>query len=194
MTHAEQDTELIRDTDLIAVVLEDHRRFEARFAELEESADEAVGRKDLVDHVIAELVRHEVAVEQFMYPVARAKLPDGDAVVDRELAAHAEAEQVMKRLEGLGPADPEFEGLVAEMVEDVRRHMVEEEANLLPRLRECCDAEELQHWGYKVLAAKEFAPTRPHPHSPDKPPANLILGPGVGFVDKIRDALGDRDV
>ncbi|MCD0444554.1 hemerythrin domain-containing protein [Glycomyces sp. A-F 0318] len=194
MPHSEEDTELTQDTELTAVVLADHRRFEALFAELEDTADEPVGRKDLVDHAIAELIRHEAAVEQFMYPVARDRLPDGDAVVDREIAGHAEAERIMKRLEGLGPADHEFEGLVAEMVADVRRRMADEEEHLLPRLREACDEEELQHFGYKVLAAKEFAPTRPHPHAPDRPPANLVLGPGVGFIDRIRDALSGRDV
>jgi hemerythrin superfamily protein len=194
MHHPEQDTELHQDTDLIEVILRDHRRFKDVFAELERRAGEADGRKDLVDHVIAELVRHEVAEEQFMYPAARAKLEGGDELVDHEIEEHAEAEEVMKRLEGLGPEDPDFEELVARMIEDVRHHMGEEEEHLLPRLREACDEEELQHLGYKVLAAKEFAPTRPHPHAPDTPPANLILGPGVGFIDKIRDALSDRDV
>jgi hemerythrin superfamily protein len=188
MEHPEQDTDLIR------VILQDHDRFKAVFAELERGAGEVDGRKDLVDHVIAELVRHEVAEEQFMYPAARSKLPDGDELADHEISEHAEAEIVLKRLEGLGPEDPDFERLVAEMIEDVRHHMREEEEKLLPRLREACDAEELQHLGYKVLAAKEFAPTRPHPHAPDKPPANLILGPGVGFIDKIRDSLAHRDV
>lgn len=194
MQHPEEDTELRQDTDLIAVILEDHRRFKAVFAELERPAAEGDGRKDLVDHVIAELVRHEVAEEQFMYPAARSRLADGDELADHELEEHAGAEEVMKELEGLGPEDPRFEGLVARMVEDVRHHMDEEEQHLLPRLREACDEEELQHLGYQVLAAKEFAPTRPHPHAPDTPPANLLLGPGVGFIDKIRDALSGRDV
>nr|BFF24347.1 hypothetical protein GCM10025732_23120 [Glycomyces mayteni] len=45
-----------------------------------------------------------------------------------------------------------------------------------------------------MLAAKEFAPTRPHPHAPDSTPANLVVGPGVGLVDHIRDVLEHRDV
>jgi len=36
------------------------------------------------------------------------------------------------------------------------------------------------------------APTRPHPASPSTPPANLVLAPGVAFIDKIRDALSGR--
>ena len=182
------------DTDLIEVILNDHRRFEAAFVELESRAGDAQSRKDLVDHVIAELVRHEVAEEQFMYPVARERLRKGDEIADHEIEEHAEAEAVLKQLEGLGPDSPQFEGLVEKMIEDVRHHMKEEETDLLPRLREACDEEELQDLGHKVLAAKEFAPTRPHPHAPDKPPANLILGPGIGFIDKIRDTLRHREV
>jgi hemerythrin superfamily protein len=182
------------DTDLVDVIIKDHRQFEAVFTELEGPDWRADGRKDLVDHVIAELVRHEVAEEQFVYPVARERLRKGDEIADHEIEEHAEAEAVLKRLEGLEPEHPQFEALVNKMIEDVRHHMDEEERDLLPRLREVCDEEELQDLGYKVLAAKEYAPTRPHPHAPDKPPANLILGPGIGFIDKIRDTLAHRHV
>lgn len=182
------------DTDLIDVIVKDHREFEAAFVELESHTGHAFGRKELVDHVIAEIVRHEVAEEQFMYPAARSRLPGGDRIVDHEIEEHAEAEEVMKDLEGLGPEHPHFEQLVKQMIEDVRHHMDEEERTLLPRLREACDEEELQDLGHKVLAAKEFAPTRPHPNAPDEPPGNLILGPGIGFIDKIRDTLRHREV
>ena len=183
-----------QDTDLINVIIKDHREVEAAFDELEEHTGHAEGRKDLVDHVIAELVRHSVAEEQFMYPAARSRLPDGDEIVDHEIREHAEAEEVMKQLEGLGPESPHFEQLVKQLMEDIRHHINDEERDLLPRLQEACDREELQDLGHKVMAAKEFAPTRPHPHAPDKPPANLILGPGVGFIDKIRDKLTHREV
>ncbi|MEV3935740.1 hemerythrin domain-containing protein [Glycomyces sp. NPDC049804] len=182
------------DTDLIDVIIKDHRHFEAVFTELETHTGIGYGRKDLVDHVIAELVRHEVAEEQFVYPVARDRLKKGDEIADHEIEEHAAAEEVLKQLEGLEPDHPRFESLVKKMIDDVRHHMDEEERDLLPRLREVCDEEELQDLGHKVLAAKEFAPTRPHPHAPDKPPANLILGPGIGFIDKIRDTLRHRDV
>ncbi|GAA2132602.1 hemerythrin domain-containing protein [Glycomyces algeriensis] len=182
------------DTDLIDVIIQDHRRFQAVFAELEDTTGDTAFRKDLADHVIAEIVRHGVAEEQFVYPAARSRLPDGDEIVEHEIEEHAEAEQDMKELEGLGPEDPRFEELLAKMIKDVRHHLDEEEQHLLPRLREACDREELQDLGFKVLAAKEFAPTRPHPHAPDTPPGNLVLGPGIGFIDKIRDALSHRDV
>ncbi|MQA02628.1 MAG: hypothetical protein GEV07_07875 [Streptosporangiales bacterium] len=33
------------------------------------------------------------------------------------------------------------------------------------------------------------APTRPHPSAPDSPPANKLLAPPTGLVDRVRDAL-----
>lgn len=183
-----------QNTDLIEVILKDHREVEAAFVELEERTGDPQARKDLVDHVIAELVRHSVAEEQFMYPAARSRLSDGDDIVDHELQEHAEAEEVMKRLEGLEPDDPQFEPLLKQLMDDIRHHISEEEGDLLPRLKAACDRKELQELGHKVAVAKEFAPTRPHPHAPDTPPGNLILGPGVGFIDKIRDTLSRREV
>ncbi|MEV6900353.1 hemerythrin domain-containing protein [Amycolatopsis sp. NPDC051372] len=180
-----------QDTDLITVITDDHRAVEGVFAELESGTDWA-HRKDLTDHVIAELVRHSVAEEQFMYPAARTYLENGDELADKEIEEHAEAEQVMKQLEGLQPDDPQFDELLARLMRDIRHHIEGEEQDFLPQLRAACSVEELGRLGRKVLDAKKTAPTRPHPSAPDKPPANRLLAPGAAFIDKIRDALSGR--
>ncbi|PNG20684.1 hemerythrin, partial [Streptomyces cahuitamycinicus] len=33
---------------------------------------------------------------------------------------------------------------------------------------------------------------RPHPSAPDTPPANKLLAPGTGMVDRLRDMLSGR--
>ncbi|MBV2362943.1 hemerythrin domain-containing protein [Streptomonospora nanhaiensis] len=181
-----------RGTDLIDVIISDHRAVEAVFTELEQGAPDPEHRRRLADHVITELVRHSVAEEQHMYPAARRVLDDGDEIVDHELEEHAEAEQVMKDLEGCAATDPRFEELLSTLMSDIRHHISDEEEDLLPRLRAACSPEELAELGAKVLKAKESAPTRPHPHAPDKPPANRILDPGAGMIDRMRDALAGR--
>jgi hypothetical protein len=70
--------------------------------------------------------------------------------------------------------------------------MREEERDLLPRLQEACDHKELVELGEKFEQARRMAPTRPHPAVPDKPPANKLLAPGAGLIDRLRDALSDR--
>jgi hemerythrin superfamily protein len=179
--------------DLVDAIVADHRAAQAVFAEIEGSSDPGL-RRDLVEHVIAELVRHSVAEEQYLYPTARKVLPDGDEIADHEIEEHAEAEKLMKEIEKTDATEPEFEGLVRQLIDDVSHHLHEEEDDLLPRLRAACDAAELRELGRKFEQSKKMAPTRPHPSAPSKPPANKILGPGLGLIDRVRDALTGRDV
>jgi hemerythrin superfamily protein len=178
--------------DLVSVIVTDHREVEAVFAELEGGQGTPEHRRQLVDHVIAELVRHSVAEEEYMYPAAREALPDGDEMANHELEEHAEAEKLMKELDGLDATDPKFDQLLGKLMQDIRHHVEEEENDLLPRLQEACSAEQLLDLGEKVQQAKKMAPTHPHPSAPDKPPANKILGPGAALVDRMRDALTGR--
>ncbi|PRX43687.1 hemerythrin HHE cation binding domain-containing protein [Prauserella shujinwangii] len=178
--------------DLISVIVNDHREVEQVFTELERGGGDSRHRRALVDHVIAELVRHSVAEEQYMYPAARKNLANGDQVADHEIAEHAEAEQLMKQLEDLDPDDPKFEQLLGELMGAIRHHVEDEENDLLPKLRNALSEEELRELGQQVVKAKERAPTRPHPGAPDKPPANRILDPGAGLIDRMRDRLAGR--
>lgn len=178
--------------DLVSVITQDHRSVESVFGELEQRTGTPGHRRDLADHVIAELVRHSVAEEMYMYPAAREALADGDKIADHEIEEHAEAEKVMKSLDGVDPNDDKFDQLLGTLITDIRHHVEDEETNLLPKLQQACSEEQLRDLGEKVLKAKETAPTRPHPAAPDKPPANKILGPGAALVDRMRDALTGR--
>lgn len=181
------------DTDLIRVITADHREVEQVFDELESGHGSPEHRRALADRVITQLLRHAVAEEQYMYPAARRALPDGDELAEHELREHAEAEQVMRELEGLAPTDPLFDQLLGELMHDVRHHIRAEEEDLLPRLAAHCSAEDLRELGRKVIAAKAVAPARPHPAAPDELPADLLLDPGTGLVDRARDALSGRN-
>jgi hemerythrin-like domain-containing protein len=180
--------------DLIDAIITDHREVQNLFKEIEEADDSSVRRR-IVEHVVTELVRHSVAEEQYLYPTARRVLPAGDELADHELEEHAKAEEIMKQLERLEwqAEDVDFGVAVRKLIEEVRHHIEEEEADLLPKLRDTCDAAELAELGEKFENAKKVAPTRPHPSAPDKPPANKILDPGVGLIDRMRDALSGRN-
>jgi hemerythrin-like domain-containing protein len=178
--------------DVVDILLEDHREFERYFAELETGLGDPERRRAVADVVIAELVRHAVAEEAFLYPAAREKLPNGNELADHEIEEHSEAEEIMKRLEGVDATDPQFSTLVHELATSIRHHLEEEETKLFPALRAACDHEVLVKLGKQVEAAKKVAPTRPHPSAPDTPPMNMVLAPGVGLVDRVRDALSGR--
>lgn len=179
-------------TDLVEAVLADHRTI-ARLLDDVAASGDARNRRELAEHAVAELARHWEAEEQVLYPAVRRALPDGDAVADHELAAHAGGEQVMKQLQQADAATSRFDELVTSLVADVREHLLAEESGVLPRLRAACQPDELAELGRKFELTKKVAPTRPHPAAPDEPPVNKVTSPGVALVDRVRDAITRRN-
>ncbi|MEO3761664.1 hemerythrin domain-containing protein [Mycobacterium sp. B14F4] len=177
--------------NIVDDIITDHREFESVFTQIESGGDPRT-QPDLVEHVIAGIVRHAVAEEQYLYPAARKVLSNGDEVTDHELEEHAEAEEIMKAIEKAGKDDSRYDDLVRKLIGEIRHHIEDEENDLLAELRDACTPEELQELSEKFQRAKAMAPTRPHPLAPDRPPANKILAPGAGLVDRLRDALSGR--
>jgi hemerythrin superfamily protein len=177
--------------DVIDVLKADHREFEQLVAQITATADPAE-RRDTADQLIAELVRHAVAEEMFVYPAMREHLPNGDEVVEHDKQEHHELEVLMKRLEGLDAGDPQFMETVAELRDVLRDHVQDEEGEQFPLLRANIPADRLISLKEKVEAAKNAAPTRPHPGAPNSALFHKLVGPGVGLVDRLRDRLSDR--
>jgi hemerythrin superfamily protein len=177
---------------LMDVIITDHREVEQMFHELETGVPEPEERRKIVDQILYELVRHSVAEEQLLYPMARKVLPDGHEIADRELVEHQEAERTMKKLEGIDGTDPEFEPTLRTLMAEIRHHVQDEERNLLPRLGLATGVDASNKLGDQIAMAKKMAPARPHPAAPDTPPANMILGPMTGLVDKLRDLVTGR--
>jgi hemerythrin superfamily protein len=179
------------DDDVIAELVTDHREVEEMFARLETELlpDE---RQDLLEQVTAELVRHAVAEEAWLYPAVRDRVPGGDAIADKEREDHQQVEELLKQLEGEDPHDPTNRATLHSLMATVREHVEDEEANLFPALRDVYTQQELQDLGDKVRTAKRAAPTRPHPMAPRDATSRRVLGPFVGLVDRTRDTLTGR--
>ncbi|HCA85214.1 MAG TPA: hemerythrin [Streptomyces sp.] len=170
----------------------DHREVEEIFGQIQALPAGDQQRKELADRATTELVRHSIAEEMHLYPAVRQYVRGGDGIADKEIEDHSAAERTMKQLEGCEAGDPEFDRLMGELMREIRGHVQDEEDNLFPMLRAAADAQELDKLGEKVRQAKKMAPTRPHPAAPSTPPANKLLAPGAGLVDRARDALSGR--
>ncbi|SDC03551.1 Hemerythrin HHE cation binding domain-containing protein [Geodermatophilus telluris] len=153
---------------------------------------EPAQRRDLADTVIAELMRHSVAEEMYVYPAMREHLPDGDAAVQHDVEEHQELVERMKELEGVDAADPRFLEVLGRLEAVLRDHVSDEETEQFPALRARLTREQLVELGGKVETAKKAAPTRPHPAAPHSELFHKLVGPGVGMVDRLRDKLTGR--
>ncbi|MBC9729850.1 hemerythrin domain-containing protein [Streptomyces sp. TRM68367] len=178
--------------NVIDELVTDHREVEEIFGRIEALPPSDKNRKVYADQATMELVRHSVAEEAYLYPAVREHVANGDALADKEIDDHSRAERLMKDLDGCQADDPDFDRLLGMLMNEIRSHVADEEENLFPRLRQACPTDALDQLGDKVRQAKKMAPTRPHPSAPSKPPANKLLAPGAGLVDRLRDAFTGR--
>ncbi|NGN69938.1 hemerythrin domain-containing protein, partial [Streptomyces sp. A7024] len=149
---------MARKQDVLDALMEDHREVERLFAAFDGSTDGAQ-RRELVDHMIIELVRHSEAEEQHLYPAIRRVLPDGEKIADSELDDHAAAERTMDALDGAEPGSEAFARDVAQLMTQIKEHVAEEESEVFPQLRQALTKEEREELGEKVARAKRLAPT-----------------------------------
>ena len=177
--------------NVIDLLVHDHREA-TELVERILVTDEGGRRRELADQLIAELVRHSVVEETVVYPVIGAELEDGADAVAHDTEEHKQLERLMKQLEGLDAAAPEFLQTVQELKEVLADHVQDEEEEQFPALRQKLSDERLQTMGGAVEALKKVAPTRPHPAAPNNALFHLTVGPGVGLVDRLRDALSSR--
>jgi hemerythrin-like domain-containing protein len=181
--------------DVVDLLSDDHREFERIFQLLEglrgKVDTSSVQRKrELVDEVTIGLVKHSVAEETQVYPEVEKKIDKGEAEHSKE--EHAEAEETMKRLERMNADDPQFDAAVAELIQEIRHHVQEEESRMFTELRASFSRDELVTMAEKVERVKKIAPTRAHPMTPNEPGIRTVLGPVASLLDHLRDAVSGR--
>ncbi len=182
-------------SDVIEVLEQDHREVEQMFGELESlrgatDEDAQSRRKDLMEQVTIELVRHSVAEEVLVYPQVESKVSAEEA--ERAKKEHAEAEETLQRLEKLDPDDAAFDSELDTLMREIREHVAEEEGEMFAHMRQVFSQEELDQMGSRVEAFKKVAPTRPHPNVPNEPLPRLAAGPAASLFDRLRDLATGR--
>ena len=185
------NADLGREEDVLDLLMDEHRLAEELLAALQGTIEVDI-RADLRDEIVASLVRHSVAEEAYVYPAMRDYLSNGEKAVEHDLQEHDELERLLKTLEGLDPADPAFDECVLEVQSTLAAHIADEETQQFPQLRVVAPRAELVALKEKVQFIEKVAPTRPHPNAPNGELFHKVVGPGVGMVDRLRDALSGR--
>ncbi|UKA67147.1 hemerythrin domain-containing protein [Arthrobacter sp. FW306-05-C] len=179
------------NVDVVDILTSDHQDMIALIGQIKGAPGESE-RRDLADTLIAEVMRHAVAEEMYVYPAVEDHVPDGKGEVEHDKKEHAEIVKLMKRLEKEEPSGQSFMELVNELEAQLGHHANDEETEQFPKLRQHIPREKLIEIGEKVEKAKKLAPTRPHPSAPHSELFHKTVGPGVGMVDRILDKLTGR--
>ena len=176
--------------DAIRLLKDDHKVVEKLFKDFEKAGDEAyTGKRATVDRIIEELSKHAAIEEQLFYPVVRATVPDTEDIALESLEEHHIVKWVLDELDGMDPHDERFDAKVTVLMENVRHHVEEEEQEFFPMVRKELGRKALNDLGEAMAAAKQSAPTHPHPRAPDTPPGNIAAGSTAGVVDRLGDTV-----
>jgi len=87
----------------------------------------------------------------------------------------------------MGVNDPGFDATFQNLVKGFNDCVENEETKIFPTIKRTLAQEEINNMGELIEALKPIAPTRPHPHTPNRPPGNYVVGPLTAFLDRIRD-------
>ncbi|MCU1623199.1 MAG: hypothetical protein JWL79_2044 [Frankiales bacterium] len=180
-------------TDAIVLLKNDHKEVERLFKQFEKLGDGAhISKRKLVDQIIEALSVHAAIEEMHFYPAVRAAVPDADAEVLEGLEEHHVVKWTLSELQDLDPQHERFDAKVTVLMESVRHHVEEEEADMFPKVREAMGRKPLQELGEAMELAKAIAPLDPYPKAPDEPPANLVAGVAAGAVSRGKRKLFGR--
>lgn len=137
--------------DAIKLITDEHREMERLF---ERMRKEPKRRGELLPQVAAMFIAHSRAEEEKVYPaVAEQAGARGEAHHGAE--EHAEAEALLHELERMDPSGKEFERKFATFVEAVDHHVMDEEREVLPALRDAVNKQRLNRLGRDFIARRD---------------------------------------
>jgi hemerythrin superfamily protein len=174
--------------DALVLLKNDHQSVSTLFTRFEAAGDAAfTTKREIVDRIIDELSVHAAIEEQVFYPALRRDIPSTESQVLESLEEHHVVKWLLAELEDLPADDERFTAKTTVLIENVRHHVEEEEDDLFPKVRRALSSQQLEQLGQTLAQAKAVVPHRPHPRTPDTPPANLVVGPAAELVDRATD-------
>lgn len=177
-------------TDAITLLTSDHRSVQSLFTQVE---GVAAPNPEVVHSLVKELSVHDAIEREYLYPAVREKVSSGSGMADHSIEEHDEVAETLLAIDKADDGSTEQASLLVKLIPAVQAHVVEEEGQIFPALRQALSEKELQELGDKLAKAKDIAPTRPHPHAPSEGLGTKLAGAASAPLDRARDAMSNRD-
>lgn len=180
-----------KSENVIDLIIADHREAEALYEKYKSTTD-LDEKQTIANNLVRVLVKHDECEQLLVYPLLREKIGGerGEQLYEKSLQEHQDHRELLYNVKCTSiKKDPEFDAKLKEAMDSVFHHVEEEEAEVLPLLRENLTEDELRYVGTSFKAHKPLTATRPHPSAPAQgypaALANIILKP----IDMVRDML-----
>lgn len=170
------------------MIREQHDVIRQLFADVEAASPDE--RADTFEPLVRLLAVHETAEEEIVYPSINQLGDEAKAVSEARKAEEDAAKKALAELEGMDATSEEFVVALVAFRADVEAHAASEEAEVLPLLAGM-EPDRLASLGASFAAAEAMAPTHAHRFAPESAIGNMLVGPFVAMVDRVRDAIRD---
>ena len=137
-------------SNVVDLIMQDHREVERLFEELRADPSK---RPTILPTLSTLLIAHSRAEEAEVYPAARDEAGETEEV-EHSQEEHLTAEKILEQLAAADPTSTEFDATLQRLVDAVTHHVEEEEATVLPGMRENLDEERLDELGEAFLASR----------------------------------------
>jgi hemerythrin superfamily protein len=174
--------------DVVTRVRRQHDTIRRIFDDVEKATP--AKRAEVFQPLVRLLAVHETAEEMVVYPALLLAGSEARAVIRARKVEEDQAKKDLAALEGLDAGSREFLGRLRSFRDDVEAHATAEEDEVLPLLDEHRAPHELRLMDMAFVTAEAAAPTHAHRFAPESATGNLLLGPAVALIDRVRDLLG----
>jgi len=135
-------------SDVIELIMHDHREVEDLFAKFDSTHEASIATQ-----ICDELDRHAAAEEAVAYPAFAQDVDGAKSLVEEGAEEHADARQLIGRIRQTKDAD-HLDGLVSELQQAIAHHVEEEESELLPKAKSSLSSTRLEELGQAFDEAK----------------------------------------
>lgn len=182
-------SETDRDQDVTDLLREQHHTIRALIAQVRDSSGDA--RRDSFEALVRLLAVHETSEELVVHPTAATTGDEGRRVVEARKREEDAAKKQLAELESLGPTHDRFVEHFEPFAAAVEAHARAEEETVFLLIDEHVDQDRRDGMATVLRAAQTVAPTHAHRAAPEGALGNLVVGPWLAVVDRVRDAIRD---
>ena len=141
----------------LKLLKKDHANVQSLFEQFEQTAKTSFVKKDELFALIRrELQLHSRAEEEMFYPMLKALNARGLDLASEAINEHNGIDQLLTEISHLKPNDKTFDERVEILIENVDRHVDEEEGEIFRFAEENCSPEQLEELGHQIEERKRI--------------------------------------
>jgi len=139
-----------RETDILAMLKQDHKEVKGMFEEFEGLGTRAVeARRKLGVKITGALTMHSEIEKNLLYPAFKERAENHDELqqVLEAFEEHAIVDRLIEEIKGLDARNESYEAKVKTLMDLVLHHVKEEEREMFPAAKELFERDELLRLG-----------------------------------------------